>query len=138
VLVHNLEGKRHGLIYIIAGIVAGIVGFVLLNILPPTALVAVFIVVLITVSEMLSMPFMSSFWMERSNDHNRRQYAALYSMSWSFAGVAAPFLGGLIIASGGFTMLWWVLAGLSTVAAVGYFFLYKAGGKGGKLTGDVG
>jgi len=126
VLVHNLEGKRHGFVYIIAGITAGVAGFVLLNLLPPTALVAVFIVVLITISEMLSMPFMSSFWMGRSNHHNRGQYAALYSMSWSFAGVAAPFLGGLIIASGGFTALWWVLAGLSTIAAVGYFFLYRA------------
>jgi len=126
VLVHNLEGKRHGLVYIIGGILAGIGGFVLLNLLLPTALVAIFVVVLITVSEMLSMPFMSSFWMGRSKDHNRGQYAALYSMSWSFAGVAAPFLGGLIIASGGFTALWWVLAGLSAVAAVGYFFMYKA------------
>jgi len=131
VLIHNIEGKRHGLVYIIAGIVAGTAGFVLLNLLPPTALVAVFIVVLITLSEMLSMPFMSSFWMGRSKDHNRGQYAALYSMSWSFAGVAAPFLGGLIIASGGFTALWWVLAGLSAIAAVGYFFLYKAGQKSG-------
>jgi predicted MFS family arabinose efflux permease len=130
VLVHKLEGKRHGMVYIIAGIMAGVAGFVFLNLLPPTALVAIFIVVLITISEMLSMPFMSSFWMGRSKDYNRGQYAALYSMSWSFAGVAAPFVGGIIIASGGFTALWWVLAGLSAIAAVGYFFLYKAGQKG--------
>jgi predicted MFS family arabinose efflux permease len=126
VLIHNLEGKRHGLAYIIAGIATGAIGFVLLNLLPPGALVAIFIVVLITVSEMLSMPFMSSFWMGRSKDHNRGQYAALYSMSWSTAQVAAPFVGGLIIASGGFSALWWVLAGLSAIATVGYFFLHKS------------
>ena len=37
VMVHNLEGKRHGLVYIITGIFMGAAGLILLNIVPQTA-----------------------------------------------------------------------------------------------------
>jgi predicted MFS family arabinose efflux permease len=126
VMVHNLEGKRHGLIYIITGILLGVVGLVLINIVPQTAIMAILIVIIITFSEMLSMPFMNSFWVHRTNDHNRGAYAGMYSMSWSLAQIVAPVIGGIVIASGGFAMLWWVLAVISLVSAVGYVFLYRA------------
>jgi len=126
VMIHNLDGKRHTLVYIIAGISLGVIGLVLINIVPPTAIMAIIIVVVITFSEMLSMPFMNSFWIHRTNDHNRGAYAGMYSMSWSLAQIVAPLVGGLVIATGGFTLLWWVLAGISSVSAIGFFFLYRA------------
>ena len=125
VLVHNLEGKRNGLVYISGGILLGGLGFVLLNLVPPTAIAAILIVILITFSEMLSMPFMNSFWISRTTDYNRGEYAALYTMSWSAAQVFAPFIGGEVIAFGGFTLLWYMLGVLSLVAAAGYIFLYR-------------
>ncbi|MDP9078468.1 MAG: MFS transporter [Bacteroidota bacterium] len=125
VLIHNLEGKRHGLIYIIGGILMGAASFVLLIFLPPSSVAAIFIVLLITFSEMLSMPFMNSFWISRSTEYNRGEYAALYTMSWSAAQVIAPVTGGAIIAFGGFDLLWWALCGLSVVAAGGYYLLYR-------------
>jgi len=69
---------------------------------------------------------MNSFWIHRTNDHNRGAYAGMYSMSWSLAQIVAPLVGGLVIATGGFTLLWWVLAGISSVSAIGFFFLYRA------------
>ncbi len=126
VLVHNLEGKRHGIIYIITGILIGVIGFALINLVPPTAAAAILIVILITFSEMLCMPFMSSFWISRSTHHNRGEYASLYSMSWSAAQIIAPIIGGEVIAFGGFTLLWWVMAGISLLAANGYLFLYRS------------
>ncbi|MCR8561226.1 MFS transporter [Mucilaginibacter sp. BJC16-A38] len=125
VLIHNLEGKRHGLIYIISGILMGAVSFVLLIFLPASTVAAIFIVLLITFSEMLSMPFMNSFWISRSTEYNRGEYAALYTMSWSAAQVIAPVTGGAIIAFGGFNLLWWALCGLSVLAAGGYYLLYR-------------
>ena len=125
VLVHNLEGKRNGLIYISFGIFIGGIGFSLLNILPPSALAAIFIVVLITFSEMMSMPFMNSFWISRTTPYNRGEYAALYTISWSTAQVIAPFLGSQVIYFGGFNMLWWLLGGISLISSVGYFLLYR-------------
>ncbi|HEY2580253.1 MAG TPA: MFS transporter [Mucilaginibacter sp.] len=124
VLIHNLEGKRNILIYISTGILMGAVGFVLLNLVPHTAVAATFIVVLITFSEMVCMPFMNSFWIYRTSVHNRGEYAALYSMSWSTSQVIAPFVGGYVISYGGFNLLWWVLAAVSLISAMGYILLY--------------
>lgn len=126
VLIHNLEGRRPGLVYIYTGVFMGALGFVLINIVPPSAIAAVLIVVLITFSEMLCMPFMNSFWIQRSKDHNRGQYAGLYSMAWSAAMIIAPALGGLIIATGGFSLLWWIFAGFSFISGTGYLFMYRA------------
>jgi predicted MFS family arabinose efflux permease len=125
VLVHRLEGKRNGLVYIISGILIGSLGFVLLNILPPSAIGAIVIVVIITLGEMMSMPFMNAFWIGRSNNNNRGDYSALYSMTWSTAQVIAPLVGGELIAYGGFNLLWWVLGGLSLISSTGYFILYR-------------
>lgn len=125
VLVHKLEGKRNTLVYISAGILMGASGFVLLNILPHNAAAATFIVVLITFSEMVSMPFMNSFWIRRTTPNNRGEYAALYTMSWSAAQVLAPFFGGYIISYGGFHLLWWALGAISLIASSGYFLLYR-------------
>src|SRR5260221_4988968 len=124
VLIHNLEGKRNILIYISTGILMGAVGFVSLNLVPPTAIAAILIVVLITFSEMLCMPFMNSFWIYRTTIHNRGEYAALYSMSWSASQVIAPFVGGYVISYGGFTLLWWVLGVVSLISSAGYASLY--------------
>jgi predicted MFS family arabinose efflux permease len=126
VLIHNLEGKRNGLIYIVAGILIGGIGFIGLNYLPGTTFAALIIVMAMTFSEMLAMPFMNSFWINRTNEYNRGEYAALYTMSWSAAQIFGPFIGSLIINFGGFYLLWWALAALSAVAAGGYFLLYKA------------
>ena len=125
VLIHSLDGKRNCLIYISGGILLGAIAFVSLNFIPPLALSALLIVILITFSEMLSMPFMNSFWISRATVHNRGEYAALYSMSWSTAQVVAPFVGGYIISYGGFNLLWWVLGALSVIASIGYLLLYR-------------
>lgn len=124
-LVHNLEGKRHGLIYVVAGVLMGAIGFVLLIYLHASTVAALIVVILMTFSEMLSMPFLNSFWISRSNEYNRGEYAALYTMSWSAAQICAPVLGGVIIAYGGFNLLWWALFGLSVVAGAGYYWLYR-------------
>lgn len=125
VLIHYLEHKRHGLIYIVSGVLVSGLGFILLNILPAGVATAVLVVVLITMGEILSMPFMNAYWISRTNDYNRGQYAALYTMSWSAAQILAPALGSQVIARGGFGLLWWVLGVLSFLAAAGYLLLYK-------------
>ena len=125
VLVHSLENKRNGLIYISAGVLLGGLGFAMLNIVPHTQLFALLVVIMITFAEMLSMPFMNSFWVTRTNAYNRGEYAALYTMSWSAAQVMAPFVGSEVIFFGGFTMLWWMLGAISAVSATGYILLYR-------------
>ncbi len=125
VIVHKLEGRRNGLIYIISGVFTGAIGYILFNILPPGVAAAALIVTLITMSEILAMPFMNAFWISRCTLANRGEYAALYAMSWSAAQVTAPFLGSVLIQYGGFTLLWWILGLISLLTAIGYWLLYR-------------
>jgi predicted MFS family arabinose efflux permease len=69
----------------------------MLNIPGMGPLLALLIMTLITFGEILSMPFMTSLWISRSQPANRGQYAALYTMAWSAAQTLGP-LGGSQIA----------------------------------------
>lgn len=125
VMIHKLEGRRDKMVYIIFGVFIGAIAYILLNILPPSVITAIVVVIIVTFSEMFAMPFMNAFWISRSNAHNRGEYAALYSMSWSFAQIVAPFFGSNVIAFGGFKLLWWILGGISFLGSVGYYYLYR-------------
>lgn len=125
VLVHKLDGKRHPLTYISAGVLLTGITFVFLNILPHNAWIAVLIVVMITFGEIIAMPFMNSFWVSRTNNSNRGSYAAIYGMSWSAAQIIAPAVGARIITAGGFDSLWWVFAGTCLFVSTGYYILKK-------------
>ncbi|QKJ30072.1 MFS transporter [Mucilaginibacter mali] len=125
VIISNLEGKRHPLRYIIIGVMVTGIAFLSLNLLPPVVWSGIVVLVVITVGEMMSMPFMNAFWIVRTSEHNRGQYAALYSMCWSMAQILAPTVGSQIILYGHFTALWWVLASMCLISACGFTVLYR-------------
>jgi len=125
ILIHKLEGRKHPLRYISTGVILVGVGFVLLNVLPGGILAGIAVVVFITFGEILAMPFSNSFWIARTNNNNRGEYAALYSMSWSTAQIVAPTIGSLIIVRCGFSMLWWILGGVCLFASFGFTVLYR-------------
>lgn len=125
VLVHKLDGRRHPLIFIATGVIVTGVGFMLTNILPAGVVTAYLIVFFVTLGEILSMPFMNTFWLSRSNSENTGQYAGIYSMAWSAAQILAPTLGSQLIAYNGYALLWWVLGGICLLSATGYFVLYS-------------
>jgi predicted MFS family arabinose efflux permease len=127
VIINNLEGKKHPLSFITLGVVITGIAFMMLNFLPAGVWAGVIVMLLITIGEMMSMPFMNAFWIVRTSEHNRGQYAALYSMSWSTAQILAPTVGSQIILYGHFTMLWWVLAAMCLVSACGFTLLYRFG-----------
>ncbi|NCD71094.1 MFS transporter [Mucilaginibacter agri] len=125
VLINSLEGKRHALRYICLGVILTGVSLTFMNLLPPSVLVATLVIIVISFGEMFAMPFMNSFWIVRTNDNNRGQYAALYTMAWSTAQILAPVIGSQIIALFGFGALWWSLSAVCLGAAIGFFLLYK-------------
>ena len=126
VMVNYLERKKHPLLLISAGIIVTGIGFVLLNFLPASAASAIVIVLIVTLGEMLSMPFMNSFWVTRSTAQNRGQYAALYTMAWSAAQVIAPAFGSQVIQHGGFRTLWWILGSTCAVVCAGMLMMYRS------------
>lgn len=81
--------------------------------------------IIISFSEMLAMPFMNTFMNERSSNHNKGQYAALYAMAWSVAQIILPVLATQTIAHFGYDMLWYELAFLALIVAAGMLKIQK-------------
>jgi predicted MFS family arabinose efflux permease len=125
VTVYKLEGKRAPLDFIWRGVLVNGLAYLSFNLLPPTAAVAILFILLFTLSEIMSIPFMNAFWTSRSADHNRGQYAALYTVAFSVAQVISPTLSTNIVQHLGFTSWWYVVAGGSLVTAAGFWYLQK-------------
>jgi len=124
VLIYKIEGRWSKLNFIAFGTFILVMNYLILPIATSYSWL-VFGVLLITVSEMFAMPFMSSFMMERSNSANRGAYSSLYSMTWSVAQISSPLIASQAIARWGFTSWWHILAVLCIGITIGFFFLGK-------------
>ncbi len=131
VLVYRLEAKKNFTVYIVWGVALVGVSLLLLNIPGPASgtdmlmTMGLLMIALITFGEILSMPFMNTYWISRSQDSNRGQYAALYTMAWSAAQCLGPLLGAQIAERFGFHWLWYVTGALSLLAAYSFWWLNK-------------
>jgi len=63
-------------------------------------------ITMVTFGEIFSMPFMNSFWINRTQPANRGEYAALYTMAWSAAQTFGPLGGSQLVGHLGFKWLW--------------------------------
>jgi predicted MFS family arabinose efflux permease len=122
VLIYKLEGRRKNMVYITIGVVMIGVSFLLLNIPAAALAVGCSMIILVTFGEILSMPFMNSYWIGRTQPSNRGEYAALYTMAWSAAQTLGPMGGAQLAERGGFMLLWWVVGGVCLLAS---FFFWK-------------
>ena len=121
VLVARWENKRSTFSYIVVGVLLNSLACIFMT-LPayfPIAL-AVVGIILISFGEMLALPFFNSFVMKRSNEANRGQYAAAYTLTWSVAQIIGPLGGGFIAKELGYRWLWGVLAMICVICAVGF------------------
>lgn len=125
VLIYKLEGKRNNMIYISMGVFLVGLSFLLLNMPGASVAVAISMIVLVTFGEILSMPFMNSYWITRTQPSNRGQYAALYTMAWSAAQTLGPMGGAQIAEHAGFNILWWTVGGLCIIASFSFWKLYR-------------
>jgi predicted MFS family arabinose efflux permease len=123
IIVYKLEGKRHAVFYISCGSILIGLAYLALSI-AGTVGVVVFSMIVITSGEMLMFPFINTFWVVRSKDHNRGQYAALFTMSFALAHVLAPTVGSQIIKYFGYNTLWYTSFALCTIAGV-FFFSFR-------------
>ena len=120
VLVYKLEGKRKNKVYITIGVSLVGLSFLTLNIPGAGALIAFIMILIITMGEILSLPFMNSHWIARTQPSNRGQYAALYTMAWSAAQTLGPMLGAQMAEHFGFNLLWWTAGALSIGTALAF------------------
>lgn len=119
-IVFTLEQKGRYLRFIVVGVLLCGLSFVVFNLLPGAKSLAVVSTFIVTLGEMLSMPFMNTFWISRTNDGNRGQYAGLYTAAWSIAQVIGPYAGGQVAQHWGFSALRWCVGGASVLCASGF------------------
>jgi predicted MFS family arabinose efflux permease len=121
VLVFKLEGSRPYLRLITFGTVIMAISFFVLNVPFIHGFAVAFIsMLLMTVAEMTSMPFMNSYYVSRSNEGNRGQYAGYYTMAWSAAQVIGSTSGTQVAHAIGYNNLWWIIGGICLLTAFGY------------------
>lgn len=123
IMVYKLEGKRHAVFYIGCGSILVGLSFLALSIAATVSIVLLGMLV-ITTGEMLMFPFINTFWVARSKDHNRGQYAALFTMAFASAHVLAPTVGSQIIKHFGYNTLWYSSFVICTVAGI-FFFSFR-------------
>ena len=124
ILVYKLENKRHIGIYLAAG--AFLIGFSFLLLeISPVVIVALVSCIVITFGEMLLFPFINNFWVKRTTERNRGEYAALYTMSFSIAIVLAPTFSSQIATWYGFSVLWLINFIVCTIASIGFLLLKR-------------
>lgn len=120
VLVYKLENKGKDTQYIGFGILVNAGGYLILALCGPYGIVAVASMLLLTVAEMLTMPFFNAYWAHRSTPQTRGQYAALYGMAFSAAQVVGPAAGAQVADFLGFKWLWPMLIMLNVLTWLGF------------------
>lgn len=121
VMISKIENKKSAIFYIISGVL--IVGFSFAVLILPKFLpmvLALFSVVLFSFGEMLALPFINTFVIKRSNEFNRGQYAAGYTLSWSVAQVIGPTGGFYLAEKLSYNALWVIILMMLLLCAYGY------------------
>lgn len=123
-LIYYIRNKWSQLNFISVGILFLIVAFLIL--IPFNSYYTLVVsIIALTISEMLSMPFMSTISLQKSEGKNMGDYAALYAMSWSSALILAPIIATQIISRYNFHTLWFSIAVIGFISLIGFQFLRK-------------
>ncbi len=123
VLVYALEKKNKNTQWIIIGLVLCALSFLTLLIPGNAKFISLVMILFITVGEIMAMPFMNVFWLQRANDKNRGQYAALYTISWGVGNTLGPFLISMLVDASSFKVSFVVLAFILIVSSLGFYKL---------------
>jgi len=106
-LVVYLAGKRFqpATLICFGAFLVGL-SFILLNLVQANWIVFASMVIL-SIAEIFTLPFMATIPVKRSGETNRGTYMGLYNISFSSSFVLGPFIGTTIIDRFGFNILWW-------------------------------
>lgn len=120
IVIYKIEGKRNNLIYMAFGTVICALSYISLLIPADPKWVCVLMIILITAGEIIAMPFMNTFMVNRSNENNRGQYAALFTMAWGIGQTVGPYLCSLLVEHSNFSVMFIVSAGVFILTAFGF------------------
>ena len=127
ILINRIEFRRSPITHIVTGVllIACAYGVLMIPGIHVTV-IAVSCVILFTIGEMYALPFINTFVMSRTNDNNRGQYAAGYTLSWSIPQVIGPSAGFYLAEKFGYNWLWIGLIILLMACGVGFRLLEKS------------
>ena len=128
-LVAKLEKNLKIFNFIIGGVLCIPLAFAILYFGNGILLWAIIYTLMITISEVLAMPFMMSYALSRPEKERQGQYSALYSIAFGLANIFAPLLGLGIAHEYGFGMMFYFFMGLSLLTAIGFWVLKKVDAK---------
>lgn len=125
VLVFKLEGRRPPIHYISLGTLLMGFSYFILNLPLEGLSLAICAMFILTTAEMLMFPFINNFWISRSKEHNRGQYASIYSMSFACAQVLAPGFGAQLVQHFDYSVLWYTIFAICIFTSVGFYSFKK-------------
>ncbi len=125
ILIFHLEKKNRNLELIIFGLIICALAFPVLLLPGPAKFLVLLMIFFITFGEIMTMPFMNTYWTLRSNEANRGQYAALYTMAWGLSQSLGPYLSARMADVFGFDLLFIAVAALFVFCAFGFYLLLK-------------
>lgn len=123
-LVHMAERRFSYASSIFWGTALCAVSFALLPI--PTGYWILYVsIFLLSISEILAMPFMASVAVKRASRQKQGAYMGFNALAFSTAHVFSPFLGTRIADTWGFDALWWGTTTLLITASIGFYLVVK-------------
>ncbi len=124
VLIYKIENKLKPLQFAMLGAIMLMLNYLVLIFASNFAWLLLSML-LITVSEMLAMPFMTTFMINRAGPERKGSYASVYSMTWSIAQIISPVIATQTIAVAGHNVLWILFALFGLAVTVGMYFLHR-------------
>ena len=126
IIIFSLEGRRPSLHFISGGVLMVAAAFLLLNLpIANYSFIALLSMLFLTFGEIFAMPFMNAYWISRTVQNNRGQYAALYSVAWACAQTIGPYAGSLVAGHYGYKMLWFIIGGICILLSILYQRLHS-------------
>jgi MFS family permease len=123
ILIYKIEKKLKPLQFVMLGAIMLTLNYLVLMFATNFAWL-VLSMSLITISEMLAMPFMSTFMIKRAVEGRKGAYASLYSMTWSIAQIISPIIATQTIARTGHQSLWMLFALFGIIITAGMHLLH--------------
>ncbi len=123
-LVQIAERKSRPVNIIAAGTILLSISFLVL-LLPGGQLILFFSMLLLSISEILCMPFMATVSVKRAGHGREGTYMGMNALAFSSAHVISPILGTNLAAHFGYNVLWISIAGLGLITAIGFKWVFK-------------
>ena len=123
-LVQIAERKSRPANIITAGAVLLAISFLAL-LLPGGQWILFFSMFLLSISEILCMPFMATVSVKRAGNGRAGAYMGMNALAFSSAHVISPILGTNLAAHFGYNVLWISIAALGFITAVGFKWVFK-------------